>query len=324
MDMQKINFQSHNSFGEMTARVTDAPEVMSSGHLACPGCAAMPMIRLLLKVFGKRTMLVTPACCYAVVDGPFPYSASGVPLMHCAFESAAATASGVRAALDTRGIEDVQVVAIAGDGGTFDIGLQALSAAAERNENILYVCYDNEAYMNTGIQRSSATPQSAWTTTTPDLAPKLEAKKHMGAIMAAHRIPYFATASLSHPEDLIAKFEKAKNTRGFRMIHYLSPCPTGWKSDSRDMIKLARLAVRTRVFPLYEVHEGDQWSIQAEEPEPARLEDYIKIQGRFKHLNPQQIENMRLAVEKEWNYLKRMAAGSPGTMERGTKDVRVV
>ncbi len=167
--------------------------------------------------FGKETAIVTPACCFAVIDGPFPYSAAGVPLLHTAFEASAAFASGVRAGFDMRGDKDVQVVVMAGDGGTFDIGLQALSASAERNENFVYICYDNEAYMNTGIQRSSATPKAGWTTTTPVDAPKQEAKKDIGAIMAAHRIPYFATASIAYPDDLYAKLEKAKNTKGFRM-----------------------------------------------------------------------------------------------------------
>ncbi len=304
---KKIIFHSKNSFGEASAWLAEGEEIMAPGHAACPGCGIMPMIRLFLKVFGKRTMIVSPACCYVVVDGPFPYSASGVPLMHCAFESAAATASGVRAALDMRGVNDVQVVAVAGDGGTFDIGLQALSAAAERNENILYVCYDNEAYMNTGIQRSSATPRGAWTTTTPEPAPKAEPKKHLGAIMAAHKITYFATASLSHPEDLIAKFQKARDTAGFRMIHYFCPCPTGWKADSRDMVKLARLAVRSRVFPLYEIFNGERWVVNAD-PEPARLEEYLQMQGRFKHLKQEQVDDMKKNVEKEWELLQRMSS----------------
>lgn len=302
MDAEQPVFQPKNTFGPDTARVSDAEEILQHGHLACPGCGVMPMIRLLLKVFGERTIFVVPACCYAVIDGPFPYSASGVPLLHCAFETAGASASGVRAALDIRGISDVQVIAIAGDGGTFDIGLQSLSAAAERNEDFLYICYDNEAYMNTGIQRSSATPLGAWTTTTPELSPKSEPKKNLGGIMAAHRIPYFATASIAYPDDLLRKFETAKNTKGFRMIHYYCPCPTGWKADSRDMVKLARLAVQTRVFPLYEVIDGSEWKITVR-PEPAELKEYLKIQGRFKHLKEPDVEHMQQNIEREWYQL---------------------
>ena len=298
-------FQPKNTFGEETARVATEPEILQSGHLACAGCGITPMLRLALKVFGPRTVLVVPACCYAVVDGPFPYSASGVPLMHVAFETSGASASGVRAALDMRGIKDVHVVVVAGDGGTFDIGLQSLSAAAERNENFVYICYDNEAYMNTGIQRSSATPLGAWTTTTPELTPKSQPKKNLGAIMAAHRVPYFATASLAYPDDLLAKLERARDTAGFRMIHYYCPCPTGWKADSRDMVKLARLAVQTRVFPLYEVANGVNWNITTN-PEHAELEEYLRIQGRFKHLESPQIQEIKETISREWNYLERL------------------
>ncbi|MBI4473906.1 MAG: pyruvate synthase subunit beta [Acidobacteria bacterium] len=292
-----------NTFGLVTDETMHREEILSAGHLACAGCGIMPMMRLLLKTFGRRIVVVTPACCYAVIDGPFPYSATGVPLMQCAFETAAASASGVRAALDARGIRDVHVIVLAGDGGTFDIGFQALSAAAERNENFIYVCYDNEGYMNTGIQRSSATPLGAWTTTTPERAPKAEPKKNMGAIMAAHRIPYFATASLAFPEDLIAKFEKARNTHGFRMIHYNCPCPTGWKADSRDMVLLARLAVQSRFFPLYEVLDGEEWRITVD-PDPVAVHEYFKIQGRFKHIQPALLASIQKQIDGDWARLQ--------------------
>lgn len=309
MDIDMIQFQPKNTFGEDTARLAEEAELLHSGHLACAGCGITPMLRMVLKVFGKRTILVVPACCLAVVDGPFPYSASGVPLMHCAFETAGASASGIRAALDMRGIKDVNVIAIAGDGGTFDIGLQSLSAAAERNEDFVYICYDNEAYMNTGIQRSSATPLGAWTTTTPELAPKLEPKKNLGAIMAAHRIPYFATVNLACPDDMLAKLEKARDTKGFRMIHYFCPCPTGWKADSRYMVKLSRLAVQTRVFPLYEVIHGTDWKITVK-PDPVELEEYLRIQGRFKHLKEPQIADIKQSIQREWEILENTCSAS--------------
>jgi pyruvate ferredoxin oxidoreductase beta subunit/2-oxoisovalerate ferredoxin oxidoreductase beta subunit len=288
-----------------------AEEILHPGHYACPGCGLMPALRLLLKTLGRNTVLVVPACCYAVIDGPYPYSAAGVPLVHSAFAAAAAYASGVRAGLDAQGQDQTQVVVVAGDGGTFDIGLQALSAAAERNENILYFCYDNEAYMNTGIQRSSATPRGAWTTTTPAGAPKPEPKKDLGAIMAAHRIPYFATASPAFPDDLYHKIARARDIRGFRMIHCLSPCPTGWKSDSAEMITLARLAVRSRVFPLYEVEHGDIWRLTCQ-PEPVPVREYLKVQGRFAHLGEEQIQKIQQEVEGAWErLLRRCSAGSP-------------
>ncbi|MHB8055576.1 MAG: thiamine pyrophosphate-dependent enzyme, partial [Candidatus Aminicenantales bacterium] len=177
-------------------------ELVGSGNLACQGCGANLALRYVLKAFGKRTVICIPACCWAVIDGAFPHSCMGIPVYHCAFETAASTATGVKAGLEMVGDAETQVIAWAGDGGTFDIGLQALSGAAERNEDILYVCYDNEAYMNTGIQRSSATPTGAWTTTTPVKFPKNQPKKDIDAIMAAHRIPYQATASIAFPEDL--------------------------------------------------------------------------------------------------------------------------
>ena len=305
MNLESMEFKAKSNYREPTTKVCNEEEILNQGHLACPGCGAMPFVRLLLKVFGPETILVVPACCYAVIDGPFPYSASGVPVMHCAFETAASSASGIRAALDMRGKRDVHVVALAGDGGTFDIGLQSLSAAAERNENFLYVCYDNEAYMNTGIQRSSATPLGAWTTTTPDETPKSEPKKNLGRIMAAHGIPYFATASLAYPDDLVAKLEKAKQIQGFRMIHYFCPCPTGWKADSRHMVKLARLAVQSGVFPLYEVINGKKWMI-TKQPAHAELQEYFSIQGRFKHLRAENIRLIQENIEQELSWLQKM------------------
>ena len=197
-------------------------EVMTPGHLACQGCGAALTMRLALKALGPRTVLSIPACCWSVIDGPFPHSTVNVPLFHTAFETAASTASGIRAAFEILGKEDVNVVAWAGDGGTYDIGIQALSGAAERNDNIIYICYDNEAYMNTGIQRSAATPLGAWTTTTPVKHPKSEPKKDMVSILAAHRIPYIATATIAYPEDLVRKLERAKETKGTKFILILS------------------------------------------------------------------------------------------------------
>jgi len=267
-------------------------ELMASGHLACPGCGGSLAMRLVLKGLGPKTMVALPACCWTIVAGPYPQSSLGVPLLHCAFETAAATASGIRAALDMKGDSETTVLAWAGDGGTFDIGLQALSGAAERNENILYVCYDNEAYMNTGIQRSSSTPWGAWTTTTPTATPKSHPKKDLLAILAAHGIPYGATASVAYPADLIEKVMKAKAIRGMRFIHVLSPCPPGWKTSDEETIDLARMAVHNRVFPLIEVEDGQRWRFTVDHAgEP--VEPYIRRQGRFRHLTEDQIRHVR-------------------------------
>src|SRR5512134_2972971 len=198
-------------------------ELLECGHLACPGCGASLAMRLVLKALGPNTIVTLPACCWSIIAGPWPQSSLKVPLFHTAFETGASAASGIKAALLARGDHETTVIAWAGDGGTFDIGLQALSGAAERNEDILYFCYDNEAYMNTGIQRSSATPFGGWTTTTPGEHWKAHPKKDILAILAAHRIPYAASATIAHPEDLIAKVKKARSVKGTRFLHLLAP-----------------------------------------------------------------------------------------------------
>ena len=278
-------------------------ELVGSGNLACQGCGANLALRYVLKAFGKRTAICIPACCWAVIDGPFPYSCLGIPVYHCAFETATSTATGVKAGLEMIGDTETQVIAWAGDGGTFDIGIQSLSAAAERNDDILYVCYDNEAYMNTGIQRSSATPTGAWTTTTPVKFPKDQPKKDIDAIMAAHRVPYQATASIAYPEDLYKKAVKAKNIRGTKFIHVLAPCPTGWKSRPEDAVKLARLAVQTSYFPLYEVEDGEKYTLNFKIQNKKSIDEYLKLQGRFRHLQPEAIAAVQAEVDRNWDRL---------------------
>ncbi len=278
-----------------------ADEILSPGHLGCSGCGATLAMRLALKALGRQTILVVPACCWSVIDGPSPYSAAGVPVMHTPFASAAASASGVRAALDMRGDRETLVCAWAGDGGTFDIGLQALSAAAERNEDILYVCYDNEAYMNTGVQRSSATPFGAWTTTTPSARVKDRPKKDLLAIMVAHGIPYAATATVAYPDDLVAKFTRARAMRGTRFLHLLSPCPPGWKIPAEMMVASARQAVAARVFPLVEVEDGRRWRITVDPP-PMPLAEYVRGQGRFRQIaeDAERLAVIEAAVADRW------------------------
>jgi len=302
----------------MAARVTQRPrpaaeprlelpdlELLQPGHLACPGCGASLLLRTFLRLAGPRTVLAIPACCCSVIDGPFPYSASGVNVVHCAFETAAVTAAGVRAGLRARGIDDVLVVAWAGDGGTFDIGLQSMSAAAERNEDILYVCYDNEAYMNTGVQRSGATPEGAWTNTSA--GGKKQRKKDLDGIMAAHRIPYFATVSPGFMEDLERKMRKAIATRGFRMVHCFSPCPPGWKMEESLTVTAARLAVETRFFPLYEVADGVDWRI-TEAPPPRPVTEYLSLQGRFGKLTAEEVAHAQREVDDDYALLARHCA----------------
>jgi pyruvate/2-oxoacid:ferredoxin oxidoreductase beta subunit len=197
-------------------------------------------------------------------------------------------------------------VAWAGDGGTYDIGLQALSSTIERNEDYLYICYDNEAYMNTGIQRSSATPWGAWTSTTPAGQPQSTAKKDILAIMAAHGIPYAASASVAYPVDLLEKVRKAKETRGTRFLHILAPCPPGWKFPDEDSIALARLAVQTRIFPLLEVECGTRWRITKEE-DAVPVEGYLRQQGRFRHLSDDDVATVQARVDARWGELKAIA-----------------
>src|SRR5512136_2124237 len=202
-------------------------EFLVYGHGACPGCAMPVVTRNTFHALGPDTISVIPASCFGTILCTYPFSPIKISTYATPFASAASAASGIKAALEMRGDFHTTVVAIAGDGGTFDIGIQALSGAAERNEDFIYICYDNEAYMNTGIQRSSATPWGAWTTTTPVKHPKEQPKKDMVQIMAAHHIPYVATASIAYPDDFVRKIKKAQETRGFKFIYAFSPCPVG-------------------------------------------------------------------------------------------------
>jgi pyruvate/2-oxoacid:ferredoxin oxidoreductase beta subunit len=281
-------------------------ENLGHGHLACAGCGAAIGMRLTLKALGEKTVMVIPASCWSIIPGSWPYSGFRIPAVHVGFVTGGATASGIRAALDIKGDHETEVVVWAGDGGTFDIGLQSLSGAAERNEDFIYICNDNEGYMNTGTQRSSATPYLAWTTTTPVMQPKENPKKDIMAIMADHRIPYAATATIAYPEDFFQKLEKAKRMRGTRFIHLLSPCPPGWRIPSERTVQIARLAVRSKVFPLYEIEDGRSYTIH-EESCTVSIKEYLKLQGRFSHLTEEEIERIQEMVDDEWQRLLRKA-----------------
>jgi pyruvate/2-oxoacid:ferredoxin oxidoreductase beta subunit len=287
-------------------------EYMDPGHLACSGCGSPTGLRLALKALGEKSIIVIPASCMSIIVGPFPYSALRVPVVHVAFETAGCSASGIRASLDMQGDEETTVVAWAGDGGTFDIGIQALSGAAERNDDFIYVCSDNEAYMNTGIQRSSATPYLAWTTTTPVGSPKENPKKDMMAIMAGHHIPYAATACVAYPEDFIQKVKKAKGIKGTKFIHLLTPCPAGWRIASDEAIKVARLAVETKVFPLYEIDHGEMYTLSYQ-PKGIPVEAYLSQQGRFGHLTKEEMTTIQENVDRQWDRLMEQCDGGVKT-----------
>jgi pyruvate ferredoxin oxidoreductase beta subunit/2-oxoisovalerate ferredoxin oxidoreductase beta subunit len=294
---------------DIPRKLLSREELLQPGILSCQGCGGAIAMKLALKGLGRRTMTVLPACCMSIIAGVWPNTAMGVPVLHVPFATGAVAASGVRAALDVRGEQDVVVMTWAGDGGTYDIGLQSLSGAAERNENILYVCYDNEAYMNTGVQRSSATPPGAWTTTTPEGALKSEPKKDLEKIMLAHHIPYLATASIAYPDDLVAKFRKARGIRGLRFIHLLSPCPPGWQTDPGHSVRISRRAVQSNVFPLYEVEAG-RWRINVI-PEPRLpVTAYLEDQGRFRRMPAEMIRRMQTEADRRWEELL-AAAGAP-------------
>ena len=277
-----------------------------SGHLGCPGCGAAIAMKFALQALGKQTVVVIPASCWGVIAGPFPQSSLNVPVLQTAFATAGAAASGVRAALDMRGETDTTVVSWAGDGGTFDIGFQSLSGAVERDEDCIFVCYDNEAYMNTGVQRSSATPFGTRTTTTPGRNWKKTRKKNIVEALAAHRIPYAATANIAFPEDLMRKFKKAQSMRcGSRFLHVFATCPTGWGISSDISVRIARLAVQTNIFPLYEVEGGVSYAVNFKGDRG--VGDYLKLQRRFEHLSEQDITEIQSQVDQDWQLLLRKA-----------------
>lgn len=257
--------------------------LLRPGNTNCGGCGmsvGLTMLGRALQDAGDSCTLVIPACCGIVTAGAFPTTSYGVPTIATTFASSPAVASGVATVRDLND-EPGHVICWAGDGGTYDIGLATLSAAAERNENIIYICYDNEIYGNTGGQRSSATPAGARTTTTP--SGKSEGKKDIMSIMAAHGIPYAATLSIAHPADFAHKMSTALAVRGMRFLLLHSPCPTGWKSEPEDSIELVRLAVASGLFPLYEVYDGTNYRISVE-PDDTDPAEYFQRQRRFENV----------------------------------------
>jgi len=279
------------------------------GNATCAGCGAAIAIRLAQKALGPRTVFVVPACCTSVIQSPFPFTAFATPCLNIAFEAAAAAASGVVAAYEARGLKDVTVLAWAGDGGTVDIGIQALSGAAERGTNFLYVCYDNEAYGNTGFQRSGSSPYGSRTTTTP--TGKKEHKKDVPMIMAAHGIPYVATACISYPLDFVSKLRKAKELVGTKYIQVLTPCSAGWRYSTERTIEMGRLAVQTGIWALFEIEHG---KFRLSTPSAALVdrtkrrpvEEYLKEQGRFDQLTPKDVEEIKRWIDATWEKYKKL------------------
>ncbi len=277
------------------------PNYLRPGHAACAGCGLAVGMRLVLQAMGPKTIAVIVPSCEGSIGGLYPITAYGVPTFHSAFEIAAPTAAGIANALKIQGRDDIQALAFAGDGGTYDIGLAALSGVTKNNDDIIYVCLDNEGYMNTGIQVSSSTPCFAWTGTTPK--GNTRRKKNIMEIMAAHYNPYSATATIGFPQDLQQKINKAKGIRGTKFIHLLSPCPTGWRMATDLSPEISILAVETNIFPLYEVEDGVRFTIN-HEPRRLPVERYLLKQGRFQHITDKEIKKIQREVDEEWRKLK--------------------
>lgn len=291
-------------------KLMDIPEeeYIYPGTRACAGCSMALIYRIALKALGPKTIITVPASCLTVLHGMQGFCTTKVSVLHTPFATTGASASGIVASLEDKGLaDDVNVVAFAGDGGTVDIGIQSLSGAVERGTNFIFACYDNEAYMNTGVQRSGSTPPGAFSTTTPN--GKVGYKKNMAKIMEAHGIPYVATAISSYPLDIYNKFMNAQSVYGPKYIHILAPCPPGWGYDPKDSIEIGRLAVQTGFWPLYEVINGkfilSKDSKRFLDPTKRKpIEEYLKIQKRFRTISDSQIENYRQYIRDQWEEIK--------------------
>lgn len=280
-------------------------EFVDPGHTACQGCGEVIAMRHVFKAIGDNAIATIPAGCSTIISGAYPRESWNVPIMHTAFETAGASISGIEAALKAQGKDDVTPIAWAGDGGTADIGLQALSGAIEREHDIVYIMADNEAYMNTGIQRSSSTPYGAWTTTTPvgkNRTFEQKEKKNVMDIVAAHDIPYAASANIGYLDDLTEKVKKAKEVQGPGFVQIYTSCPTGWKMEPKNTVGVAKKAVKSRMWNLYEYEDG-QWVINVEIDDPIPVEDYLMLQGRFRHLKEDEIQKIQEHVDDQWEKL---------------------
>ncbi len=289
--MEKINYGDQGQF--------------CSGHVACAGCAEALSMRVILNAVGEDTVGVVAPSCSAVILGGHPMSAAKISVLHGTLESAAASASGIKRALAAQGRDDTTVLCLAGDGGTYDIGLQALSSAAERNEDILYICFDNEGYMNTGGQKSSSTPRDASTGSTP--LGKTTRKKNMIEILAAHRIPYIATTSPSHLNDMATKIKKAQSIRGTKVIFVQIPCLPGWGVADDAAVKTARLGVESGVFPLLEIEGGVNYTILPGQKGQS-INAYLAQQKRYRHLTDENRSVLQAEVDETWEKLTSMVA----------------
>jgi len=303
-------------FGE---KLVPTKEFLAEGHSFCIGCGEALAIRLAMKALGENVIMAMATGCDEVCTTPLPYTSWRVPWMHTLFENTAAEISGIEAGLKIlvkKGRmpkRDIICAAMGGDGATSDIGIQALSGAFERGHDFIYICLDNEAYMNTGIQRSSATPYGASTTTAPAgkfSMGQVTRKKNMAAIAAAHDIPYVATACPSYRFDLMKKVRKGAELKGPAYIHILSPCPTGWRYRSDLAIEIGQLAVQTGIFPLYEIEYG-RYRLNADPPKLKPIEEYLKLQGRYRHLTGEQIQRIQEMVNEDYAKLKEKVAASP-------------
>ena len=292
-------------------KVMDIPEeeFIYPGTRACAGCSMALIYRIALKALGPNTIITVPASCLTVLHGMQGFCTTKVSVYHTPFATTGAAASGIVASLEDKGLsDDINVVAFAGDGGTVDIGIQSLSGAVERGTNFIFACYDNEAYMNTGVQRSGSTPPGAFSTTTPE--GKTGYKKNMAKIMEAHGIPYVATAISSYPLDLYEKFQRAKGITGSKYLHILAPCPPGWGYEPKNSIEIGRLAVQTGFWPLYEVIEGkfilskdSRRFLDASKRKP--IEEYCNSQKRFRKISKEEIENHKRYINDLWNEIEK-------------------
>ena len=289
----------------MIPLTNDEESMFCSGHAACPGCIEALSVRHILAIMGPQTMAVIPPSCMAIIAGPQPFSSLRIPVYQPTLESSAAAASGLRRALDAQGKRDTQVLVLAGDGGTYDIGFPCLSSAAERNEDFLYICLDNEGYMNTGAQKSSSTPHFARTGSTP--AGKTSRKKNLSEIMAAHGVPYVATASAGHLADLRNKVAKAKALRGTRLITVLIPCLDGWGLPDDAGLTAARYAVECGAFPLYEIEDGNRYTLSLRE-KTRPVADYLALQRRYRGMAEADVATLQTEIDAAWEMLVARAA----------------